>query len=75
MARTVAMTYPLDKPIEVRPGVMHREADFHGSTGKWYSLPPESADRAAAGDLSMTSIKGLESRALTSPGLPFTLKK
>ena len=75
MARTVAMTYPLDKPIEIRPGVMHKEADFHGNTGKWYSLPPESADRAAAGDLSMTSIKGLESRALTSPGLPFSLKK
>ena len=75
MARTVAMTYPLDKPIEIRRGVMHREADFHGNTGKWYALPPEAEDRASKGDLPMTSIKDFESRALTSPGAPFTLKK
>lgn len=75
MARTVAMTYPLDKPIEIRPGVMHREADFHGFTGRWYALPPEAADRARNGDLSMTTIKDFEPRALTSPGAPYLLKK
>lgn len=74
MARTVAMTYPLDKPIEIRPGVMHKEADFHGSA-KWYSLPPESAERTAKGDLGLSSIKNFESRALNSAGAPFTLKK
>lgn len=73
MARTIAMTYPLDKPIEIRPGVMHREADFHGSA-KWYALPPEAPDRARGGDLSMTTIKDFAPRALTSPGAPFVLK-
>lgn len=74
MARTIAMTYPLDKPIEIRPGVMHREADFHGSE-KWYALPPEAAERTAKGDIGLSSIKNFESRALTSAGAPFTLKK
>lgn len=74
MARTVAMTYPLDQPILLRPGVMHREADFHGSA-KWYALPPEAAERTAKGDLGLSSIKNFESRALTSAGAPFTLKK
>lgn len=74
MARTIAMTYPLDKPIEVRPGVMHRETDYHGSA-KWYALPPESPERSRGGDLSMTSIKDFAPRALTSAGNPFILKK
>lgn len=74
MARTVAMTYPLDKPIEVRPGVMHRETDYHGSA-KWYALAPESVERSRGGDLSMTSIKDFAPRALTGPGVPFVLKK
>lgn len=73
MARTVAMTYPLDQPILLRPGVMHREADWHGRDA-WYALPPDHPERARKGDLSMTNIKDFESRALTSPGAPYRLK-
>lgn len=73
MARTVAMTYPLDQPILLRPGVMHREADWQGG-GRWYALPPDAPERAQKGDLSMTNIKDFESRALTSPGAPYRLK-
>lgn len=73
MARTVAMTYPLDQPIVLRPGVKLREADWQGG-GRWYALPPDAPERAAKGDLSMTNIKDFESRALTSPGAPYRLK-
>lgn len=74
MAQTMFMTYPLDQPRMIRPGVKLREADFHGNAS-WLAVPPENPDRARAGDLSMTDIKGLESRALNTPGAPYTLKR
>jgi hypothetical protein len=74
MAQTMFMSYPLDRPRVIRPGVLYREADWHG--GSWpMATTPEMPDRARAGDLSMTNIKGLESRALTSPGAPYILKR
>ena len=41
---------PVDTPVEIRPGVMHREADFHGAA-KLYGLPPEHPERTQKGDL------------------------
>jgi general secretion pathway protein I len=35
-------------------------------------LPPEASERTAKGDIGLSTIKGLDSRALTTPGLPFT---
>lgn len=61
---------PLDTPILLRPGVMHREADCHGNA-KWYVQPWESSTEAAKGNLGNTVIPGLESKPLSHPGLPF----
>jgi hypothetical protein len=61
---------PTDQPIEERPGVMHREADYHGNA-KWYALPPESIERAEKGDLGLSVIPGLESKPLETPGVPW----
>ena len=61
---------PIDEPVLLRPGVMHREADFHGN-GKFYALPPEHPERADKGDLGLSNIPGLESRSLSHAGTPF----
>jgi hypothetical protein len=71
MARAVGNTgIPTDSPVIERPGVMHREADFHGNA-KWLALPPEDPERARKGDLGETIIPGLETEPLSHPGLPF----
>lgn len=44
---------PHDEPVLERPGVTHREADFHGSA-KNLALPPEHPERAAKGDIGGT---------------------
>jgi hypothetical protein len=64
---------PTDTPITIRPGVTHREADYHGNA-KWLALPPEHPERSDKGDLGETVIPGLETKPLTHPGLPFELK-
>lgn len=74
MAQTMFMTYPLDQPRLIRPGIKLKEADFHGSAAR-LAVPPENPDRAHAGDLSMTNIKNFESRPLTTPGAPYVLKR
>lgn len=73
MARSVNMTYPLDQPRTERQGVLAPENNAPGNA-KWLALPPESAERAAKGDLGLAHINNFDPRALTSPGLPFTLK-
>lgn len=64
--------HPIDQPVLLRPGVMHRESDFHGSM-KHYALEPEHPERTKKGDLGLTDIQDFESRSLTG-GFPFTLK-
>ena len=61
MAQTVFFTYPLDQPIKLRDGVVHREADFHGSA-HWLYVKPEHPVRAAKGDLGLEYIKDMEPR-------------
>lgn len=73
MARSVQMTYPLDQPHTERQGFFNAEVNAPGNA-KWLALPPEAADRAQKGDLGLSHIKDFDSRALTAPGLPFTLK-
>lgn len=73
MAKMVQFTYPLDQPRTSRQGFLTNETDAPGNA-KWLALPPEAPDRAEKGDLGLSQIKDFESRALTSPGLPFTLK-
>ncbi|MEE9592238.1 MAG: hypothetical protein V3W28_01505 [Thermoplasmata archaeon] len=65
---------PVDQPIVLRPGVMHRESDYHGS-GKHYALEPEHPERAEKGDLGLSTIEDFESRPLSHEGLPFVLKE
>lgn len=62
---------PTDEPVLERPGVMHREADFHGNA-KYLSLPPESPERASKGDLGNSIIPDFDSKPLSHSGLPFT---
>jgi len=64
---------PVDTPILIRPGVTHKESDFHGN-GKHYALPPEHPERSAKGDLGLSVIPGLETKPTDYPGLPFELK-
>lgn len=64
---------PTDEPILIAPGVTHKEGD-HSGAAKWLAVPPESAVRAAKGDLSMSTIKDFEPRPLTHKGLPFVIK-
>lgn len=61
---------PTDEPKTIRPGVSHREADFHGNE-KNLGLPPEHPERAAKGDLGLNVIPGLETKPLSTPGVPF----
>jgi hypothetical protein len=70
MPKPTLPVVPHDTPIRIRPGVMHREADFFGS-GMVYTLPPEHPERTALGDLGSETIKDFEPRALTHDGLPF----
>lgn len=70
MAKDVTMTYPLDTPRMIKPGVSQHEADFHGSA-KWYALPPEAPLRQEKGDLGLSVIKDFDSKPLTTPGAPF----
>lgn len=66
---------PVDTPVLLEDGVMHREADFHGNA-KFYTLPPEAKRRADKGDLGLSVIKDFESRPLSHSGKPFsTLRK
>lgn len=74
MAKDVTMTYPLDTPRINELGDLAPERDAPGNA-KWLGKAPESMERAAKGDLSTIFIRDLESRALTSPGLPFILKR
>lgn len=68
MPRGAFYTYPLDEPVKIRDGVMHREADFHGSAHHLY-VTPEHPERAAKGDLGMASIKDFAPRhSFESPG-------
>ncbi len=46
---------PVDQPVVLRPGVMHREADSL-SDAKHYALPPEHPERAAKGDLGFAGL-------------------
>lgn len=74
MAQTVFFTYPLDTPRQIRPGVLYREADWHGSD-RWAAVPEGSADNLRAGNLSTANIPNFESRPLTTPGAPYVLKR
>lgn len=62
-----------DKPILLRPGVTHREADFQGNA-KHITLPPESILRSEKGDLGNSVIPDFEPRPLSHAGKPFVLK-
>jgi len=46
---------PVDQPVLLRPGVMHREADRHSSMVH-YALPPEHPERTAKGDLGFAGL-------------------
>ena len=70
MARTSIASHPIDTPVLERPGIMHRESDFHGSA-KHYALEPEHPERTAKGDLGLSSIKDFEPRPLSHAGSPF----
>lgn len=61
---------PVDEPVLLEPGVMHREADFHGNA-KFYTLPPEAKRRADKGDLGLSVIKDFDPRPLSHSGVPF----
>ena len=74
MAKEVAMTYPLDTPRINAQGDLAPERDAPGNA-KWLAKSPEGVERAAKGDLGLSYIKNFDSRALTSPGMPFTLKE
>lgn len=74
MAQTMFMTYPLDTPRTIRPGVLYREADWHGSD-RFAAVPEGSDDARRAGNLSTANIPNFESRALTTPGAPYVLKR
>jgi len=79
MAKNSTFTpYPFDTPQMLpgadNAGVMYKEADFHGSD-KNLGQPPESPIRKAKGDLSMSDIANFAPRALTSPGLPYVVRK
>jgi hypothetical protein len=70
MARAVMnVGMPVDEPVVLRPGVMHRESDYPGNA-KWYALPPEAPERAEKGDLGNSIIPGFEPRPLGVPGAP-----
>jgi len=71
MARMVQnVAQPTDEPVLARPGVTHRESDFHGNA-KFLAQPPEDPERAAKGDLGLSIIPGLETKPLTAGGVPW----
>ena len=70
MANAIIAGHPIDEPVRLRPGVTHREADFHGNA-KHMAIPPEHPERAKKGDLGLSVIADFASRALSHVGLPF----
>lgn len=66
-------SYPVDQPRVSAPGVLHREADAPGNASH-LALPADAPLRREKGDLGLTTIVGLESRATTSGKPPFVLK-
>jgi len=66
---------PHDEPVLIRPGVTHREADFHGSM-KQIALEPEHPERAAKGDVGFASMKPSDYSFESEAPFPFAnLKK
>jgi hypothetical protein len=59
-------------PEPKAPGVDYGLGDYFGWGGK-NKVPPEHPLNAAKGDLGEMNIPGLETQALTHPGLPFVL--
>lgn len=75
MAKTnTNVGHPTDQPVVLRPGVTHRESDFHGSA-KHLAIPPEHPERVAKGDIGLSEIDDFPSRPLSHSGLPFVLKE
>jgi hypothetical protein len=74
MAKDSIRGHPIDSPVLLRPGVTHRETDYHGND-KHLAIPPEHPERAEKGDLGLESIPDFESRPLSHTGKPFTLKE
>lgn len=75
MARSVLMTFPLDTPILTSPGFIRRESQCHANSGVWYATTPDMPVERAKGNLGNENIPNFESRALSSPGAPFRLKR
>jgi hypothetical protein len=64
---------PVDTPMVIRPGVTHREADFHGNASQ-LAVPPDDEERAAKGDLAQEVPelgRGLTKSGLSHAGAPF----
>jgi hypothetical protein len=73
MAKTfgnLGVGIPTDQPITIRPGITHREVDFHGNAHH-LAIPPEHPERAAKGDLGLSVISDFEPRPLSTPEPPF----
>lgn len=64
---------PVDQPIVTRPGIKFKEADMFAYP-KYVTVPWEAPENAKKGDLGNLVMPGFESRALTHPGKPFSLK-
>ena len=64
---------PVDQPIVTRPGIKFREADMFAYP-KFCNVPVEAPVHANQGDLGNLIMPGFESRPLTHPGKPFSLK-
>ncbi len=69
-SKALYVGYPYDQPSMKGEGTLYKESEYHGS-GARIALPPESEIRRRKGDLSMTTIKDFEPRALSHSGLPF----
>lgn len=64
---------PVDTPMVERPGVIHREADFHGNMSQLH-VPPTDPSRAEKGDLAQEVPelgRGLTESGLSHAGKPF----
>ncbi len=64
---------PVDEPIVTRPGIKFREADMFANP-KYVTVSPEHPENVKGGDLGNLIMPGFESRPLTHPGKPFSLK-
>lgn len=69
-SKALYVGYPYDQPSMKGHGTLYKESEYHGSMSRM-ALPPEDEIRKKKGDLSMSSIKDFEPRALSHPGLPF----